>query len=409
MPIAPASYEVERAPGSSRQVGSSETMIINMGPQHPSTHGVLRLELELDGEVCVRCTPHIGYVHTGIEKTMESKRYWQALPCTDRIDYMAPMANNFAYCLAVEKILGCEVPPRAQWIRVMLAEFTRIQSHLIWLGTHAMDIGAMTPFFLALRERERILDLFEMAAGVRLMTSFFRIGGLRDDLPDGWIENAQRFVKTFPAYVDEYEDLLTNNDIWLERTKGVGTLSAEDAIDLGVSGPTLRASGVDWDIRKVNPYSGYEKFGFKVPVRNGCDVYDRYLNRMDEMRESTKIIQQVMDGLPGGPVKTPDRKISLPPREELYTSMESLIHHFKLVVEGIKPPKGEAYAAIESPKGELGCYVVSDGSNKPYRVHFRTPSFVNLQSLAKMCEGRLVADIVAVIGSIDIVMGEVDR
>jgi NADH-quinone oxidoreductase subunit D len=406
MTTAPAGYQVERLPGSQPD---GETMIINMGPQHPSTHGVLRLELELDGETCVRCTPHIGYVHTGIEKTMESKRYWQALPCTDRIDYMAPMANNLAYCLAVEKILNCEIPERAQWIRVMLSEFTRIQSHLIWLATHALDIGAMTAFFYALRERERILDMFEAVAGVRMMTSYFRIGGLREDLPDGWIEVAQQFIKVFPAYVDEYEALLTNNEIWVERTKGVGYLSAEDATDLGVSGPTIRASGVNWDIRKVNPYSGYEQFDFNVPVRHNCDVYDRYLNRMDEMRESAKIVQQCIDGLPGGDIKTPDRKISLPPRHELETSMESLIHHFKLVVEGIKPPKGEAYAAIESPKGELACYVVSDGSNKPYRVHFRTPSFVNLQSLATMCEGRLVADVVAVIGSIDIVMGEVDR
>jgi NADH-quinone oxidoreductase subunit D len=397
---------VQRFPG---EVAGSETMVLNMGPQHPSTHGVLRLVLELEGEIITKCVPHIGYVHTGIEKTCESKTYWKFLPLTDRIDYTAPLANNHAAVLAVEKILNCEVPPRAQWVRVIMSELTRIQSHLIWLGTHGLDLGGMTVFFYAFREREKILDLFEMASGVRLMTTYFRIGGLREDLPDGWVEQCRALMKEMPSCIDEYEAMLTENEIFLERTQGVGVLSPEDAIDLGVSGPSIRGSGIDWDLRKSNPYSGYENFDFQIPIGTNCDTYDRYLVRMDEMRQSVKIIQQGLDGLPGGPVMVNDRKIALPPREELHTSMESLIHHFKLVTEGIKPPKGEAYECIESPKGMYGCYVVSDGTHMPARVHFRTPSFVNLQAFPKLMEGRLVADAVAVIGSIDIVLGEVDR
>ncbi len=398
--------QVKRFPG---EVAGSETMIINMGPQHPSTHGVLRLVLELDGEVVVKCTPHVGYVHTGIEKTCESKTYWKMLPLTDRIDYTAPLANNLAAVLAVEQILGCEVPPRAQAIRVLMSELTRIASHQIWLGTHALDLGGITVFFYAFRDREKILDLFEMASGVRLMTTYFRIGGLREDLPDGWIEQCRAFIPTMPAAIDEYESLLTENEIFMERTQGIGVLTKQDAIDLGVSGPSIRGSGVEWDLRKSNPYSGYEQYDFLIPVGDTGDVYDRYLVRMAEMRQSLRIVEQCLDGLPGGPVMVNDRKISLPPRAELKTSMESVIHHFKLVTEGIIPPRGEAYACIESPKGMYGCYIVSDGTNMPRRVHFRTPSFVNLQAFPKLMEGKLVADAVAIIGSIDIVLGEVDR
>lgn len=384
-------------------------MLINMGPQHPSTHGVLRLVLELDGEVVVRCVPHIGYLHTGVEKECEAKRYIQVIPMTDRLDYLAPLSNNLAYCLAVEKLLGLEVPERAQVIRVMLAELARIGSHLVWLGTHALDIGAMSVFLYCFREREQLLDLFEAVSGQRMMTSFFRVGGLMADLPSGFEEKVFSFIKEFPKRVDEYEDLLTKNPIWVERTKGIGVLKREDAINLGVTGPTLRASGVPWDLRKSNPYSGYEKYDFQISLGKNGDVYDRYLCRIFEMRESLRIVHQTLDRLPSGPVMVDDPKLAPPPKHLLKQSMEALIHHFIYWSQGFTPPPGEVYVSIESPKGEYGVYLVSDGSNKPYRVHFRAPSFANLQALPRMVEGRLVADLVAVIGSIDIVLGEIDR
>jgi NADH-quinone oxidoreductase subunit D len=388
---------------------ADRTMVLNMGPQHPSTHGVLRLLIEIDGETIVRMMPDIGYLHTGIEKTTEAKFYQQVVPLTDRIDYLCPMTNNLAYCLAVEKLLGLEIPPRAQWIRVMLNELTRINSHLVWLGTHAMDIGAMTVFLYCFREREDVLRLFEMVSGQRMMTSYFRIGGLALDLPLGFLDRLKKFADRFPENVDEYENLLTSNPIWMERTKGVAYISADDAIALGTTGPTLRASGVDTDLRRDEPYSGYENFRFKVPVRTEGDVYARYLCRVQELRESIGIVQQAIAGLPDGRYKADAPKVVLPDRENMKTQMESLIYHFKIVTEGFTVPEGEVYQAIESPRGEMGYYIVSDGTAKPYRVHMRAPSFANLQALPKMCEGRLIADVVAAIGSIDIVLGDCDR
>ncbi len=388
---------------------SGDGMTINMGPQHPSTHGVLRLVLDLEGETVARCTPVIGYLHTGFEKTYEAKTYLQAVVLTDRMDYLAPLSNNLGYALAVEKLLGVEIPERATVIRVLLAELTRINNHLVWLGTQALDLGAMSAFLYCFREREVLLDLFEMMSGARLMTSFIRPGGLMADLPDGWTAKADAFIRAFPAHIDEYETLLTDNEIFRERTIGVGVISREDALALDVTGPGLRAAGFDWDLRKLAPYCGYEGYDFDVPVRTGSDVYDRYLVRIAEMHESTKIARQALDRLPDGPIMTADRKVALPPRAELATSMEAVIHHFKLVSEGFKPPVGEVYQAIESPKGEIGFYIVSDGSGKPYRVHVRAPSFINLQALPIMSVGGLVADLVAIIGSIDPVLGEVDR
>ncbi len=388
---------------------ADRTMILNMGPQHPSTHGVLRLLLEIDGETVVRMMPDIGYLHTGIEKTTEAKFYQQVVPLTDRIDYLCPMTNNLAYCLAVEKLLGMEIPPRAQWIRVMLNELTRINSHLVWLGTHALDIGAMTVFLYCFREREDVLRLFEMVSGQRMMTSYFRVGGLALDLPIGFLDRLKKFADRFPGNVDEYENLLTSNPIWMDRTKGVALITADDAIALGTTGPTLRASGVDTDLRRDEPYSGYENFRFKVPVRTEGDVYARYLCRVQELRESIGIVQQAIAGLPEGRYKADAPKVVLPDRENMKTQMESLIYHFKIVTEGFTVPVGEVYQAIESPRGEMGYYIVSDGTAKPYRVHMRSPSFANLQALPKMCEGGLIADVVAAIGSIDIVLGDVDR
>ena len=388
---------------------ADRTMVLNMGPQHPSTHGVLRLLLEIDGETIVRMMPDIGYLHTGIEKTTEAKFYQQVVPLTDRIDYLCPMTNNLAYCLAVEKLLGMEIPPRAQWIRVMLNELTRINSHLVWLGTHALDLGAMTVFLYCFREREDVLRLFEMVSGQRMMTSYFRIGGLALDLPLGFLDRLKKFADRFPSNVDEYENLLTSNPIWMERTKGVAYISADDAIALGTTGPTLRASGIDTDLRRDEPYSGYENFRFKVPVRTEGDVYARYLCRVQELRESIGIVQQAIAGLPEGRYKADAPKVVLPDRENMKTQMESLIYHFKIVTEGFTVPAGEVYQAIESPRGEMGYYIVSDGTAKPYRVHMRSPSFANLQALPKMCEGRLIADVVAAIGSIDIVLGDCDR
>ncbi|MBS1803035.1 MAG: NADH-quinone oxidoreductase subunit D [Acidobacteria bacterium] len=384
-------------------------MVLNMGPQHPSTHGVLRLVLEIDGEIVVRLYPEVGYLHTGIEKTCESKFYQQVVPLTDRVDYLGPLANNLCYCLAVEKLLALEIPERAVWIRVLLTELTRINSHLIWLGTHAMDIGALTVFLYTFREREEILRIFEAVSGQRMMTSYFRIGGLAMEPPLDLFDRIQKFIKTLPEKIDEYTNLLSGNPIFRNRLMGVGHLSPEDAVALAVTGPTLRGSGVDFDIRRDMPYSSYEKFQFRVPVSNRCDCWGRYEVRLEEMRESIKIIQQALDGMPGGPVKADAPKIILPDREKMKTQMEALIHHFKIVTEGFNVPAGEVFQTIESGHGTMGYYVVSDGTAKPYRVHMRYPGFASLQALETMCQGRMLADVVAVIGSIDIVLGEIDR
>ena len=384
-------------------------MVLNMGPQHPSTHGVLRLVLEIDGEIVVRLYPEIGYLHTGIEKTCEAKFYQQVVPLTDRVDYLGPMANNLCYCLAVEKLLQLEIPERAVWIRVLLTELTRLNSHLIWLGTHAMDIGALTVFLYTFREREDILRIFEAVSGQRMMTSYFRVGGLSMEPPLDLFDRIQAFIKTFPEKIDEYSNLLTGNPIFRNRLMGVGHLSPEDAIALAVTGPTMRASGIDFDLRRDMPYSSYEKFQFKVPVSDRCDCWGRYEVRLLEMRESIGIIQQALDGMPGGPIKADAPKIVLPDREKMKTQMEALIHHFKIVTEGFNVPAGEVYQGIESGHGQMGYYVVSDGTAKPYRVHMRYPGFASLQALETMCKGRMLADVVAVIGSIDIVLGEIDR
>ena len=390
--------------------GSKDTtMVLNMGPQHPSTHGVLRLVVEIDGETVLKVVPDIGYLHTGIEKTCEAKFYQQVVPMTDRIDYLSPMSNNLCYCLAVEKLLEIEIPERAQWIRVLLNELTRLNSHLVWLGTHALDIGAMTVFLYTFREREQILRIFEHVSGQRMMTSYFRVGGLALEPPLDLFDRIQAFLKVMPEKIDEYQNLLMGNPIWIGRLKGVGHLSAEDAIALGVTGPPLRASGIDWDLRRDMPYSSYEKFQFKVPVSTGCDVWSRYMVRVEEMRESVKICQQALDGMPEGNIKADAPKVVLPDREQMKTQMESLIYHFKIVTEGFPVPAGQVYQAIESPRGEMGYYVVSDGTAKPYRVHMRNPTFATLQALQTMCAGRLIADVVAIIGSIDIVLGEIDR
>jgi len=393
------------------QAGGSEDqhMIVNMGPQHPSTHGVLRLMLEMDGEIIVRMYPDIGYLHTGIEKTCEAKFYHQVVPLTDRIDYLSPMANNLCYCLAVEKLLQLEIPPKAQWMRVLLAELTRLNSHLVWLGTHAMDIGALTVFLYTFREREDILRIFEHLSGQRMMTSYIRIGGLAMESPLDFFDQVNAFIRSFPEKIDEYENLLTGNPIFANRLKGVGHLSAADAIALGVTGPPLRASGVDFDLRRDMPYSSYEKFQFAVPTSQDGDCWARYRVRLIEMRESVKIIRQALDGMPEGAIKADAPKIVLPDREKMKTQMEALIHHFKIVTEGFDVPAGEVYQGIESPRGQMGYYVVSDGTAKPYRVHMRNPSFATLQALETMCAGRMLADTVAVIGSIDIVLGEIDR
>ncbi len=385
------------------------TMIVNMGPQHPSTHGVLRVITELDGETIVQCKCVIGYLHTGMEKEAEYQQYHKCVVMTDRMDYLNANGNNLAHALAVEKLLECEIPRRAQYLRVILAELSRVASHLVWLGTHALDLGAMTPFFYSFQQRELILDLFEMFSGVRMMPSWIVPGGLRGDMPEGFELRLRSFLKGFGSELEVLEGLLSDNPIFKERTFDVGILSAEQALNLGCSGPILRASGVAFDLRKDMPYSSYGDFDFGVPTGKTGDVYDRYLVRVVEMKESIRIIQQAIDGLPEGDFRTQDRKISPPPREELDTSMESLIHHFKLYTEGYRPPVGEAYAAVEGSKGELGFYIVSDGSNKPYRWHERPSSFMNLKSLEVLAVGRMLADLVAIIGSIDIVLGEIDR
>jgi NADH-quinone oxidoreductase subunit D len=389
--------------------GQDRTMILNMGPQHPSTHGVLRVLLEIDGETVVRMMPDIGYLHTGIEKTCEAKFYQQVVPLTDRIDYLCPMTNNLCYVLAVEKLLGLEIPPKAQWLRVLLNELTRINSHLVWLGTHAMDIGALMVFLYCFREREEILRMFEMVSGQRMMTSYFRVGGIALEPPLGFFDRVRDFASYFPSKVDEYENLLTGNPIWMMRTKGVAVMTAEDAIGLGATGPTLRGSGVDIDLRRDMPYSGYENFKFKVPVAQEGDVFARYMCRVQELRESTEIVKQALAGMPEGPIKADAPKVVLPDREKMKTQMEALIYHLKILTEGFAVPAGEVYQAVESPRGEMGYYIVSDGTAKPYRVHMRSACFANLQTLPKMCEGRLLADVVAAIGSIDIVLGEIDR
>ena len=388
---------------------SDQTMVLNMGPQHPSTHGVLRLVLEIDGEIVVRLYPEIGYLHTGIEKTCEAKFYQQVVPLTDRIDYLSPMHNNLCYCLAVEKLLELPIPDKAQWIRVLLSELTRLNSHLVWLGTHAMDIGALTVFLYTFREREDILRIFEHVSGQRMMTSYFRIGGLSMEPPIDFFDRIRAFIKTFPEKIDEYSNLLTGNPIFVNRLQNVGHLSAADAIALGVTGPPMRASGVDFNLRRDMPYSSYEKFQFDVPISQRCDVWGRYLVRLEEMRQSVRIINQALEGMPEGPVKADAPKIVLPDREKMKTQMESLIHHFKIVTEGFAVPAGEVYQGIESSRGQMGYYVVSDGTAKPYRVHMRNPSFASLQALETMCKGRMLADVVAVIGSIDVVLGEIDR
>jgi NADH-quinone oxidoreductase subunit D len=390
--------------------GTAKTMVLNMGPQHPSTHGVLRVLLELDGENVVTAIPDLGYLHTGIEKSCEDKTYSQVITLTDRMDYLNPLGNNLVYCLAVEKLLGLEPPKRAQYIRVMMVELQRISSHLVWLGTHALDMGAMSVMLYCFREREEILKIFERFAGQRMMTSYIRIGGVALQPPAGWREMVKNFLDMMPARIDEYEGLLTTNRIWQGRLKGVGYLPAEDLIALSTTGPGLRAAGVNYDNRKMFPYSSYEEFDFDVPTRTESDCYARYLVRVAEMRESLKIVRQAMDKITDeGPIKAEAPGIIPPEREKMKTEMEALIYHFKIFTEGFSPPPGEAFVAVESPRGELGCFVASDGSPKPLRVHFRGPSFVNLQALPFMVQGQLIADVVASIGTIDIVLGEVDR
>lgn len=386
-----------------------KTMTLNMGPQHPATHGVLRVELELDGETVVKATPHIGYLHTGIEKTAESKLYYKVIPTTDRMDYLAPMSNNLGFCLAVEKLLGIEVPEKVKYARVCLTELTRIMSHLVWVGTHALDLGAMSMVLYAFRDREMIIDIYEACAGQRMMTTYFRIGGLANELPKNFDKLVRRILKKIPEAIVDYERLLTNNKIFRNRTIGVAVISATDAINHGLTGPNLRGSGVNYDVRKTFPYSGYEKFDFEVPLGKNGDVYDRYLVRMEEMKQSLRIARQALDGMPEGPYRARVPGVVLPPKEDVLSKMESLIFHFKLITEGFKPPKGAVYQAIEAPKGELGYYISSDGTNKPHRMRVRPPSFINLSALPKLIEGGLVADVIAAIGSIDIVLGEVDR
>ena len=388
---------------------STRRLTLNLGPQHPSTHGVLRVVVELDGENIVKATPDIGFLHTGIEKQCEALTYQQVVTLTDRVDYLANLSNNLAYVLSVEKLLDLEIPARAQWMRVMLTELTRLNSHLVWLGTHAIDIGAMSVFLYCFREREDILRIFEMFSGQRMMTSYFRIGGLALDAPRGWQHTVKKFVDMFPSKIDEYENLLTNNPIWTRRTKNVGHLPIEDMLDLGITGPMIRAAGLQWDIRKDQPYSSYEKFDFNVPVQTANDVFARYQVRVEEMRQSTRIIKQALEGMPDGPYQADAPKVVLPGREKMKTQMEALIFHFKIVTDGFTVPPGEVYVPIESPRGELGCYIVSDGTSKPFRVHMRTPSFGNLQALPNLILGRTISDTIAIMGGIDFVLGDVDR
>jgi NADH-quinone oxidoreductase subunit D len=386
-----------------------ETVLLNMGPQHPSTHGVLRLLLELDGEVVINCIPDIGYLHTGIEKNIEAKTFEKAAVMTDRIDYLNNLGNNLVYCMAIEKLVDLDVPPRAQALRVILTELERISSHLVWLGTHALDLAAMSVFLYCFREREKILDIKELISGARMMSTYFRPGGLWRDVPVEFEEAVRKFIAELPARIDEYESILTLNPLFLERTKGIGVLSPEIAIQWGVTGPMLRASGVALDVRKTEPYSGYEQYDFDIPTRTAGDTYARYEIRMEEMRQSIRIIRQALDKLPYGPVRSNNRKFVPPPRSELGHSMEAVIHHFKLWTEGFRAPQGSVYQTAESPRGELGVFLVGDGGPNPYRCYWRTPSFVNLQILPLLARGHLVADLIALIGTIDIVLGDVDR
>ncbi len=386
-----------------------ETMVINMGPSHPSTHGVLRLVLRIDGEVITAVQPHLGYLHRGMEKIAEGMTYNQFVPYTDRLDYLAPLSNNVAYILAVEKLFGLTVPPRARVIRVLCCEIARISAHLLWLGTGALDLGAATVFFHTFRERETLYNLIESLTGGRLTTSYTRVGGLASDLPDGWVEKLRTFTRTFPAALDELDGLLTGNRIWMKRTQGIGVIGAADAVAMSMTGPNLRGSGVAYDVRKTEPYLGYEQYDFEVPIGSTGDVFDRYLVRMEEMRQSTRILAQALEGIPEGPIAVDDPKITLPRKDRVLTSMEELIQQFMIVTEGVRGPVGEVYHAIEAPKGELGFYVKSEGDKSPYRLHIRSPSFISLQAIEKMSVGGLVSDLIAVIASLDPVMGEVDR
>jgi NADH-quinone oxidoreductase subunit D len=395
----------------SERAQTGETVILNMGPQHPSTHGVLRLILELDGETVVRAIPDIGFLHTGVEKNMEAKTYLKALVMTDRLDYLNNIGNNLTYCMAIEKLMDVKVPERAQIIRVLMAELQRIASHLVWLGTHAIDLASMSVLLYCFRDREKIMDIFEMVSGQRMMTSYIRPGGVWRDVPAGWTDLVKEFLDYLPTTLGTYESLLTDNPIFKQRTQGIGYVGAQDAIAWGMSGPSIRGSGVNYDVRRAMPYCGYETYEFDVPLETGGDVYARFRCRMREFHESLRICRQAVERLEKtkGPFITNDRKVAPPPRSELATSMESLIHHFKLWTEGFSAPKGEVYAATESPRGELGVYLSGDGGPKPHRVHFRCPSFANLQPLDYLAEGHLVADLVAIIGSVDIVLGDVDR
>ena len=388
---------------------SEDILQVNFGPNHPSTHGVLRLVVDLEGERVVGIRAVIGYLHTGFEKNMEQKTWWKAITYPERIDYVSFQYNELVFVLAIEKLLAMEVPPKATWMRTLLCELTRIHSHLIWLGTGALELGAISLLWYCFRERDQILDLFEMVCGARMHTRYFQAGGLAEDIPRGFYPECRKFVEWMPKAIDDYEAMLSRNEIWLERTQGIGPLSAEDAIALGQSGPMLRASGVDWDLRRDKPYLAYPDLDFRVPVYPNGDVYDRYRVRMDEMRESTRIVEQCLEGMPEGPWIADDRKVVLPPRHELHTSMESLIHHFKIVTEGYRVPEGEVYVTVESPRGELGCYVVSDGGPKPWRVKFRAPSFACLEATATCMTNALIADLISIVGSLDSVMGEVDR
>jgi NADH-quinone oxidoreductase subunit D len=388
---------------------TGETMVLNMGPQHPSTHGVLRLIVELDGETVVNVVPDIGYLHTGIEKNMESKTYQKAEVMTDRIDYMYSMGNNLVYCLAVEKLTELKPPPRADAIRVIMAELSRLQSHMLWIGTSALDLGAISLFWYSMREREQILDIFELVSGQRMMTTYIRPGGLWRDVPAEFESALRALIKVMPRSIDEYESMLTKNEIFLDRTKGVGVIDIKTCLEWGLTGPTLRGSGMAHDYRKSNPYCGFEQYDFDIPTQTSGDIYGRYLVRVEEMRQSVRIIEQALNKLPYGPVRDNNRKYVPPPRSEIGVSMEALIHHFKLWTEGFTPPVGSVYTAVESPRGEMGVFLESDGGPKPFRVHYRTPSFALLQALPVMAKGRFIADLVGVIGSIDIVLGDTDR
>jgi len=416
-PERPRIYEGTRIPSPTPSVlevredlrTSEDVLTVNFGPNHPSTHGVLRLVVDLHGEEVVGLAAVIGYLHTGFEKNMEQKSWWKAITYAPRIDYLSFQNNELVFVLAVEKLLEIEVPARATWMRMLLAELNRIHSHLVWLGTAALELGAISMFWYCFRERDRILDLFELVAGSRMHTRYFQVGGLAEDVPQGFWDECAKFVEVMPKAIDDYEALVDRSQIWLERTQGLGLLSADDAIALGQSGPVLRASGVDWDLRREQPYLAYDKVDFRVPVYAEGDVYARYRVRMEEMRESVRIVDQALRRMPDGPWIADDRKVVLPPREELHTSMESLIHHFKIVTEGYRVPEGEVYVTVESPRGELGCYVVSDGGPKPWRVKFRAPSFVALEATATCMHDALVADLIAIVGSLDTLMGEVDR